>query len=163
MKVRLRAIRESDSFFLFEVFYFARVDEFQAAGWEPGVLRDFLAHQFRLQHSYYQMAFPQASFQFIEVDGARAGRLYVDRTDRTIHILDLALLPSYRGQGLGGALLGALAAEADATERALRLEVEPHNPARSLYQRMGFRDGEQHDFYLTMERPPAPIHGGAHG
>jgi ribosomal protein S18 acetylase RimI-like enzyme len=59
-----------------------------------------------------------------------------------LNIHDLAVRPGYRGQGVGRALLAA--AETRARDRGcckLTLEVQDDNtPARTLYERFGFRD-----------------------
>lgn len=59
-----------------------------------------------------------------------------------LNIHDLAVRPGYRGKGVGRALLTA--AEARARNRGcckLTLEVQDDNtPARTLYERYGFRD-----------------------
>jgi GNAT superfamily N-acetyltransferase len=59
-----------------------------------------------------------------------------------LNIHDLAVVPAYRGRGIGRALLGA--AEAQALRRGcckLTLEVQDDNRrARRLYERFGFAD-----------------------
>jgi ribosomal protein S18 acetylase RimI-like enzyme len=59
-----------------------------------------------------------------------------------LNVHDLAVLPEYRGRGVGRALLGA--AEDHARRRGcckLTLEVQDDNtPARTLYRRFGFED-----------------------
>jgi ribosomal protein S18 acetylase RimI-like enzyme len=59
-----------------------------------------------------------------------------------VNVHDLAVLPEYRGRGVGRALLGAV--EDHARRRGcckLTLEVQDDNaPARTLYQRFGFED-----------------------
>jgi ribosomal protein S18 acetylase RimI-like enzyme len=59
-----------------------------------------------------------------------------------LNIHDLAVLPGSRGRGIGRALLAAAEAHARATGCCkLTLEVQEDNtPARTLYQRFGFRD-----------------------
>ena len=52
--------------------------------------------------------------------------------------MDIALLPEYRGRGIGTALLEELLVEADATGRRVTIHVERFNPARRLYERLGF-------------------------
>lgn len=54
--------------------------------------------------------------------------------------LSIGVRPAARRAGVGTALLTALVALARAEEHpALSLSVEPDNPARSLYERLGFR------------------------
>ncbi|MFZ4664734.1 MAG: GNAT family N-acetyltransferase [Caldilineaceae bacterium] len=52
--------------------------------------------------------------------------------------VSMALLPAYRGQGIGTALLTALIAQATDRYAALSLSVDPQNAAMRLYERLGF-------------------------
>jgi ribosomal protein S18 acetylase RimI-like enzyme len=61
---------------------------------------------------------------------------YVD--ERTPEIT-IGVKPNLRGQGIGGMLLDALIAEADRRNVGLCLNVRHDNPARRLYERIGFR------------------------
>ena len=54
--------------------------------------------------------------------------------------LSVCVLPGYRGAGLGAELMAAAVAEARRRDLpALSLSVEEGNPARRLYERLGFR------------------------
>ena len=61
---------------------------------------------------------------------------YVDARTPEITI---GVQPHVRGQGVGGMLLDALIAEADRRGVGLCLNVRHDNPARRLYERIGFR------------------------
>jgi ribosomal-protein-alanine N-acetyltransferase len=65
--------------------------------------------------------------------------------------LSMALLPEYRGQGIGTRLLGDLIASAPKT-RAISLSVDPGNPALALYERFGFRTVGASGTSVTMLR-----------
>ena len=52
--------------------------------------------------------------------------------------LGMALLPEYRGRGMGTALLKQLLAELKGEYPAISLSVSPNNPAQRLYERLGF-------------------------
>jgi ribosomal protein S18 acetylase RimI-like enzyme len=86
----------------------------------------------------------------IELDGSRAGRLYVHRGARDIRIMDIALMPEFRGQRIGSDLLRSLIAEAEASGRTLSIHVEHNNPARRLYERLGFQFAGEHGVYVLM-------------
>ena len=152
--VTLRPIRHDDAAFLFEVYASTRAEELSVLDWGAEQSRAFLRMQFDLQHRYYQDTYPGAAYQLILRGGRPAGRLYVDRRDDALHILDIALLPADRGAGLGGALLGALQAEAAAAGRPVRIFVERTNRALRLYDRLGFRAIGDHGIYLQMEWSP---------
>ena len=59
---------------------------------------------------------------------------------KTLNIHDLVVIPSHRGQGVGGKLLAAIEEEAGQWGVGkITLEVLEHNrPARALYHRVGF-------------------------
>ena len=86
--------------------------------------------------------------------GEPAGRLYVARWEEEIRIVDIALLPDFRGRGIGGELLRELMAEADAAGRPLSIHVEMNNPARPWYERLGFRPEGEFGVYVLMRRAP---------
>lgn len=91
----------------------------------------------------------------IEVDAEPAGRLYVSRWPDRIHIVDIALLPEFRGRGVGTQLIRELFEEADASGRAVGIFVEANNPARALYDRLGFEQVGELGIYLELRRPAA--------
>jgi ribosomal protein S18 acetylase RimI-like enzyme len=78
--------------------------------------------------------------------GENKGYGYVD--DRTPE-LGIALLPEYRGQSIGTALLNALVA---AEPGAISLSVAADNPAVRLYQRFGFAIVQEIGGSLILKR-----------
>jgi ribosomal protein S18 acetylase RimI-like enzyme len=123
--------------------------------WDDAAKEAFLRMQFSAQDTWYHDQMPDASYQVVLVGGEPAGRLYVDRREDEIRIVDISLLPEYRGRGLGTALLRELLDEADATARRVTIHVERFNRALGLYRRLGFGQVEDQGVYLLLERPPA--------
>ena len=64
--------------------------------------------------------------------------------------LSIAILPGYRNQGLGTDLLNQMIAEAGKHYAGLSLSVSTDNPAKRLYERLGFEVIEQKGTSLTM-------------
>ena len=65
--------------------------------------------------------------------------------------LSIAVLPGWRGRGVGGSLLRALMERARARGfAALSLSVNPDNPALRLYERLGFEKVEMVEGSWTM-------------
>jgi ribosomal protein S18 acetylase RimI-like enzyme len=151
----LRPVEDADRAFLVELYASTREEELAQVGWDAGTKRAFVEQQFTAQDHHYRANYPGATLDVIEVDGAPAGRLYVHRGPSDIRIMDIALAPPYRGRGVGTRLLRALIEEADASSRKLSIHVEMNNPARSLYDRLGFEPAGEHGVYVLMERPPA--------
>jgi ribosomal protein S18 acetylase RimI-like enzyme len=155
---RLRPATSDDAEFLFQVYASTRAEELAVVPWTAEQKEGFLRMQFAAQDAHYRTHYVDASFDVIRVGADLAGRLYVYRTPREIRVMDIALLPAFRGQGIGERVLRDLFAEADREERRMSIHVEHMNPARRLYERVGFHvvdDGEENPVYLLMERPPA--------
>lgn len=72
---------------------------------------------------------------------------YVD--DQTPE-LSIAILPAYRGQGVGTLLLNNLLDTASQRFAAVSLSVSSENPAARLYQRLGFVVVTEHETSNTM-------------
>jgi ribosomal protein S18 acetylase RimI-like enzyme len=157
----LRPAAPADEPFLWEVYASTREDELALTDWDDAQKRAFVDMQFGAQHLDYHQNYPDASFQVIVVDGQAAGRLYVHRRLDEIHIIDIALLKSFRRQGIGTRLLRELHAEASAVGLPLRIHVERFNPALNLYVQLGFRVVEDQGVYLYLEWPPEPGQSGA--
>lgn len=64
--------------------------------------------------------------------------------------LSTAVKPEYRGCGVGTALMTRLLATAQTRYPAISLSVTANNPARRLYQRLGFIDVAEHGDSWTM-------------
>jgi ribosomal protein S18 acetylase RimI-like enzyme len=153
-RVALRRAGPADRAFLLQVYGSTRAEELALLPWTDAQKSGFVAHQFEAQDAHYRKHYDAAAFDVIEVDGEPAGRLYVHRGPREIRIVDIALLPAFRRRGLGTRLLGDLIAEADRGGRKLSIHVEMSNPARRLYERLGFRPAGEHGVHVLMERPP---------
>lgn len=149
--IEIRPATADDTRLLFEVYASTRVDELAPVPWTSEQKLQFIAFQFQSQGEHYRQMFPAATFDVIEVDGTGAGRLYVNRTDATIHVIDIALLPSARGRGVGTKILRDLCSEGEAKGVPVTISVEKFNPAKRLYERLGFRMIEDGEVYQRME------------
>ncbi len=156
----LRPIQPGDEEALHAIFASTREAERQQFGWSALDWDAFTRQQFAAQHAQYMQGYANPTFSIVMRGGEAgrpaqtAGRLYVDRSSTEIRIIDIALLPEHRQQGLGGRLLRALADESDACGIPLGLHVEQNNPVLSAYGRLGFQVQEDRGVYLYMRRPP---------
>src|SRR5205814_7139129 len=108
----LRPSGAEDRDFLLRVYASTREEELRLVDWSDEQKAVFVQQQFAAQDAYYREHYDPATFDVIEVDGEPAGRLYVARREDEIRIMDIALLPEYRGRGIGTALIRALLDEA---------------------------------------------------
>jgi ribosomal protein S18 acetylase RimI-like enzyme len=75
----------------------------------------------------------------IEHAGKPAGLFKVARDGLDWQLIQIQIAPELQGRGIGEALIQDLTAEARAAGAALHLHVLHANPARRLYERLGFR------------------------
>jgi GNAT superfamily N-acetyltransferase len=151
LSLRLRPITPADESFLARLYASTREQELALTNWSDEQKAMFCRMQFNAQTTDYQRNYPDASFQIIERDGVAAGRLLVLRSDEKIHVIDIALLPEHRGASIGTKFLKELQDEAKAAGKPLSIHVEQFNPARRLYERLGFQQIEEKGVYLLME------------
>jgi ribosomal protein S18 acetylase RimI-like enzyme len=148
----LRKVTERDLDFLSKVYASTRYEELKATGWSQQQMDEFLMMQFEAQHQFYKEQFAEASFKIVQSDGQDAGRLYLDYRDDEVRIVDIALLPQFRGTGVGTRLLKNVIQDAIDKDLAVRIHVEKNNPALSLYQRLGFKQIGDRGVYWLMEK-----------
>lgn len=155
MPPTLRPFSSDDQEFLYRLYASTRLQEIAAFGWPEAQQQAFLRMQFTAQQRWYQMSYDAADHQIIEVDGSPIGRLMVLRQPTSALLVDIALLPQFRGQGIGKDLIGKLIQECDQQKLPLRLQVQKTNPAQRLYERLGFKKTGEDQIYIQMEKQPA--------
>lgn len=136
--VRLRPATLEDEPFLRRLFATTRADELALMGWDENQKEAFIAMQFNAQSQQYAMSYPQAHNSIILLNEVPIGRQIIDRGKSEITLVDIALLPTQRGAGIGTHLLEDLLLEAASAGKPVTLNVWHSNPAKRLYQRMGF-------------------------
>lgn len=150
--VRRRPLLDADEPFLRELFASTREQIVQAAGFDQDQREAFLRFQFDAQQRHYAQFRPQGRFEIVLVDGAPAGRLYVDARPGTLYVIDISLLPRFRGRGIGTGLLCELIDQGACEGRSVSLHVDVGNRARLLYERLGFEIVREDGADLLMER-----------
>lgn len=94
-----------------------------------------------------------ASTQIISMDGVDVGWMSIERAFESLDLDGIYILPAYQRHGIGTALIRDLIA--DALERGviLRLNTAKINPARKLYERLGFVVTHEDLYKVYMEHP----------
>jgi len=153
-KVTLRPATDADQEFLISIFASTRSDELQMLAWNPVQAEMFIKLQFNAQQQSYKLSYPAAENNIILNDEQPIGRMLVDRSDDTIRLVDIAILPEHRNLGVGTTLIGALLDEGAARGRPVLLSVFHTNPAIHLYERLGFSKVEEESLYWKMRWLP---------
>jgi GNAT superfamily N-acetyltransferase len=147
----LRPETDADLDFLMRLYASTREEELAPLPWTAEQKAAFLAQQFEAQRRYYRATMDGCAFDVIEHDGEPVGRLYLERRASQLHLVDIALLPPRRGQGVGAAIIEALQDAGRANGCGVCAFVEKFNPARRLYRRLGFTETADHGVYLEIE------------
>jgi RimJ/RimL family protein N-acetyltransferase len=140
MTLEFRPATAADTPQLLEIFASSRLDHPDVVSRHPGEREKFIEHEFNARQRSYPIDFPGVEFLLICSNDETIGRLYIQRTRKVIFVVDLVLLPGWRGRGLGTGLLKGFVREAWESGAVVRLHVEKTNSrAKRLYERLGFR------------------------
>ena len=149
--LKLRPETEDDIPFLRHLYATTRAEELAATGWSDAQKLAFTDSQFGWQRHHYRTHYPGTEWGVLEDHGTPMGRLYLQRRITTYLVIDIALLPAWRGRGLGTALMKWVCTQARAAGKSVTVTVEKFNRAQTLYRRLGFREISEGDVYWEME------------
>lgn len=152
-RIALRPETEADRGFSRAVYGASRAEELAQVPWSDAQRGAFLDQQFEAQRAHYRAQHPRADWSIVVVDGMDAGRLYVDEAPGLLLLIDIVLLPAFRGRGIGRALMAGVIERAEGAGLAVRLYVEKDNPALDWYRRLGFVVDGDVGVYWRMVRP----------
>ena len=141
VKPFLRVAQTGDAEFLFQLFAERHTAQFAPLGWSDAQLRSMLQMQYRARAAGYAQQFVDLErFVIHTEDQHPVGELLLYRTNQEIRIVDICISNEYRQQGMGTQVLSELQREAATTGSAITLSVDHENPARKLYERLGFHE-----------------------
>ena len=106
------------------------------------------------QRAYFHMRFDPAKNQILVLDDQDIGVISVEWREDVVHLSTLYILPAYQGRGIGTQLLTDLQAAAFREGLPMTLRVLKANPAKRLYERLGFVVVEEEEVRYTMKATP---------
>lgn len=139
----LRPALADDEAFLFELRKATMTEHLARVG-EPA---DDAEHRARLLHRY-------DTARVICIDGAPAGLLKAHRTDTEWVVVQLQITPALQGRGIGERALRTVLRAAQADALPVTLKVLKGNPAKRLYDRLGFEIVSEDGSQFHMRRAP---------
>ncbi len=117
--------------------------EYVAATWGPW------------DEAYQQVRFGEnftvGQRQIIVVDGVDVGFMDVAYRPDHVWLAEIEIGPAYQRRGIGGRLVSDLLTAAAARRLPVRLQVLKVNPARRLYERLGFVETGQSESHFLMQ------------
>lgn len=136
----LRHQTADDTAFLRRLFEIVRQTDFVDIEWPDAVRRQFFDSQFLFQRSHRHQAYAGADQLMVMQDSTPVGNLCIWTGSEEMRLVEISLLPEWRGRGLGTALLRALQKHAVHRNYTVSLSVRKDNPARQLYRKLGFME-----------------------
>ena len=113
-----------------------------------GKVADDAAHRARVLVNF-------EAAKIVCLDGEPIGLLKDYRAENEWMLVQIQLLPEHQGKGFGEQLIRTVLAQAEAAGLPVALSVLRGNPARRLYERLGFREAEADggDAFKLVWRP----------
>jgi ribosomal protein S18 acetylase RimI-like enzyme len=103
----------------------------------------------------FRRGYRQSQARVICAGGKDIGWMQVAEFADRLHLRQIHLVASFRGNGIGTKLISELLKRAAALRKPVTLDVLHGNPARSLYLRLGFKQiGQDVDKIQMIWRPP---------
>ncbi len=149
--LRLHELQDKDEEFVKALFFSTRDYLYQIP--LPKAQVDLLIQQqFILQQTSYLNDFPKAQTYIVHLADEPIGKLMLNDTPNSLHIIDIAFTKTMCGKGYGSALLRCLKFLSDQSGRYVQLAVDQQNTrAKKLYLNLGFRlagSSQTHDLFL---------------
>jgi ribosomal protein S18 acetylase RimI-like enzyme len=136
------------------LYHSTRAEEMEHFPLDEARKNAFLDQQFAAQFEHYGIHYPTCERNIVEKDGQPIGRLWIDVWKDQIRLVDIALMPEWRGTGIGSKLLRGVLARGIASGKPVTIHVEGFNPALRLYQRLGFQHVDTNGVYYLMKWTP---------
>lgn len=153
-RVELRpVILPDDENFLQDVYATTR-DDVQYLPWDESLKREFILMQYRAQKAHYDEYYKNSVHYIVIYDGRPAGRYWMDYGKEDIRLVDMSILPEYRGHGIGTELFKYAFERSGELGLPCVLHVMKEHRSIPMYKRLGFRIIGETGVHDKMERPP---------
>lgn len=140
MRYQLRWATTEDSDFIFNLLVVSMREYIdQTWGWDEADQK--VRHKNRLAQLHYQI---------ISVDDCNVGAIAIENHSAEVFIADIQILPTWQGRGIGAAVLSDIIRDAANKGQLVLLQVLKVNPAKRLYERLGFQQCGETDTHYQM-------------
>jgi ribosomal protein S18 acetylase RimI-like enzyme len=158
-RIHLRNMQPSDEAIFRDLYAEVRAAELAPVPWPAAQKRAFCDAQYTLQDQHYRTHYRDlhrlaVCRQLESTEAPVIGRLYLAHYETDLNVMDIALFARVQRQGFGSLLMREVVRYAEAHGETLRLHVEPLNPARRLYEKLGFVVAGEAGVYQPMVRRP---------
>ena len=105
------------------------------------------------QQQRFRNKFIPQQYQIITVDQRDVGAMAVERDDAQWFLAEIQILPAHQNDGIGTLVIEDLVRQARQQDLPTALQVLKINPARRLYERLGFYQSGETETHIQMLCP----------
>lgn len=138
--IRYRPALEDDVDFLYAL-HVATMKEYvdKTWGWDDAV-----------QESIFRKNYDPAGIEIIKYEGKEMGMLSIEERDDDIFLRVIEIHPAYQNRGITTSIIKQMIADGVQKKKPIRLRVLKVNPAKKLYERLGFSVIEETPTHYIM-------------
>ena len=103
------------------------------------------------QESLFRERYIPAQIQVITVDGKDIGMISLEERTDDVFLRVIEILPTHQGQGIATRIIQQIIDGAASKQKPVILSVLKVNPAKGLYERLGFSVIEETDTHFIMK------------
>lgn len=126
-KIAFRSALENDYDFLYAL-HTATMKEYVNKMWGEDAF----------QEDIFRKNFDPAQIQIVTLVGSDIGMISLEENDKDIFLRVIEIQPSHQRQGFGTTIIQKIIDDAARQRKEVRLQVLKVNPAKQLYDRLGF-------------------------
>jgi GNAT superfamily N-acetyltransferase len=153
-RVELRpVVLPDDEAFLLTVYASTR-DDVKYLPFDDAGKQAFILMQYTAQKNHYAEYYKDAKHYVVIYDGRPAGRYWVDYGKEDIRLVDMSILPEFRGKGIGTVIFKYAFKRSEEMGLPCVLHVMKEHRSIPMYKRLGFRVIGETGVHDKMERPP---------
>lgn len=150
-RIELRPVVMPDDDEFLKAVYASTRDDLQYLPFDEAGKQAFVLMQYTAQKKHYGEHYKEALNYVVLFDGKPAGRHMIHYGTEDIRLVDTAILPEYRGHGIGTVIFKDAFKDSVKLGLPCVLHVIKESPALRLYERLGFRVIGEIGFHDTME------------
>ncbi|WP_459481356.1 GNAT family N-acetyltransferase [Clostridium saccharoperbutylacetonicum] len=137
--------------FLLQLFKECRPDLAFIGNIEEQQKEALIFQQFSIEQEQLNTMYPNAEFNIVMFNKEPIGRFYINYGSLSDHIVEIGLLESYRGLGIGKKIMNMAIENALKMGKNISLQVTWFNQgAHDFYEKLGFKTIEDNGVFCEM-------------
>jgi len=115
------------------------------------LMRPYVEKTHEWDETLFDKYFEPEKVSIIQVNGIDIGMFKVEYFEDYIYLADIQISEGYQGKGIGSTIIQTLIKKSQKTNLPIRLKVLKVNPARHLYEKLGFQLSEEQNYSVVLE------------